>query len=48
VQLNGFSSALKVVNASIKTLRLLDNAKKAVIIGAVAVCGFYAFKMLRK
>lgn len=46
--MNDFSSALKMVNASIKTLRLLDNVKKAVIIGAVAVCGFYAFKMFRK
>ena len=27
--MNDFSSALKMVNASIKTLRLLDNAKKA-------------------
>ncbi|MBO5410238.1 MAG: hypothetical protein J6A60_03150 [Clostridia bacterium] len=46
--MNELNNALRVVNTSLKTVRLLEIVKKTVILGAVAVCGIYALKMMRK
>ncbi len=46
--MNELSNALRVVNTSFKTVRLLEMFKKTVIFGAFAVCGIYVLKMMRK
>ena len=46
--MNELTNALKIVNTSIKTVRLLDVIKKAVVFGAVAVCGMYVLKTVWK
>ena len=46
--MNEITDALRVVNAALKTVRIIDFAKKAVIVSAAATCCVFAFKLYKK
>lgn len=45
--MNEITNTLRVVNAALKTVRVIDYAKKAVIVSAAATCCVFAFKLYR-
>ena len=45
--MNEISDALRVVKAALKTVRVIDFAKKAVIVSAAATCCVFVFKLYR-
>lgn len=46
--MNELSGALRILNTTVSTVKVLDIMKKAVIITACAVCGLYALRVWRK
>lgn len=42
--MNEITNALRVANVAFKTVRVMDIAKKAVIVSAAAVCCVFALK----
>lgn len=46
--MNEITSALRIVNTAIKTVRVMDATKKVVITAAVLGCCVFAVKIWRK
>ena len=46
--MNEITSALKVANAAIKTVKTIDIVKKTVIAAAAIGCGIFVLKFFRK
>ncbi len=46
--MNEITSALKVADTAVKTVRIIDIVKKLVIVSAAMSCGVLAVRFLRK
>lgn len=46
--MNEITNALRVVNATFKTVRIIDVIKKMVITSAVLICCVFAFRFRRR
>ncbi len=46
--MNEITSALKVANAAMKTVKTIDVIKKTVIAAAAVSCGIFVLKFIRK
>ncbi|MBQ4626247.1 MAG: hypothetical protein IJB45_03235 [Clostridia bacterium] len=46
--MNEISNALKVVNTTVKTVRIIDITRKLVISAAAALCCFFAIRFWRR
>ena len=45
--MNEITSALRVANTAIKTVRIIDAIKKTVVVASVISCGFLAFRFIK-
>lgn len=45
--MNELTSALRIANAAFKTVRVMDIAKKAVVVSAAAACCVFAVRYWR-
>lgn len=46
--MNEITSALKVVNTAVKTVRIIDFVKKIIVASAAMLCCVFAIKLWRK
>lgn len=46
--MNELASVLKTINTAMRTVKIMDTAKKVTVVAAAAMCCVFAYRFLKK